>query len=146
MKQACSVWVSHFLQAEEMEHYHSVCLENLAQISQNPDFFSHVNTVDQSWIHQYDPKCESEAWLCSGESRMKKNCQQKSADKVMLVAFFDCQGMIYQHVCSPITLVRSITRWYWKDSLIIPDRNDQNFFNGDFIINTMLGRIGLLLC
>ncbi len=87
------MWVPHFLQTEEIEHSHSVRLKNLAQIFQDPDFFSSVIIdVDKSWIHHYDPKikCETEAWLCNGESRMKKIRQRKSAGKVMLVAFFSC--------------------------------------------------------
>ncbi len=67
---------------------------------------SRVITIDKSWIYHYDwkMKCESEAWLHSGKSRMKKSRQQKSVGKVMFVAFFDCRGMVYQNVCSPKTL------------------------------------------
>ncbi len=56
------VWVPHFLRAKEIECRRSVCLENLAQISQDPGFVLHVITADQSWIYHYNPKtkCESE--------------------------------------------------------------------------------------
>ncbi len=38
MKHLCSMWVPHFLQAEKMEHSCSMCSENLAHTSQDPDF------------------------------------------------------------------------------------------------------------
>ncbi len=59
----CLFNVGHILLAEEMELYHSVCLENLARISEDPDFLFRVITVDESLIHHYSlkTKCESEA-------------------------------------------------------------------------------------
>ncbi len=56
MKCVCLTVVSHFLQAEEMERRCSVYLQNLARISQDPDFLSCVITVDKPWIHLYDRK------------------------------------------------------------------------------------------
>ncbi len=56
-------------------------------------------------------KHESEAWIHSGESTMNKVRQQKSTGKVMLVAFFDCQGMAYQYVYPP---KKRITNKYYK--------------------------------
>ncbi len=44
VKCICSTWVPNFSLAEEMGHRCSVCSENLAQISQDPDFFSRVIT------------------------------------------------------------------------------------------------------
>ncbi len=91
-KGVCSTWVPNFLQAKEMEHSCSVCLENQARISQGPDFRSCVNTIDKAWIHHYNPKMkdESEAWIHGGECTMKNVYQKKSVGKVMLVTFFDC--------------------------------------------------------
>ncbi len=105
MKCICPIWVPHFLQAEEMEHHRSVCFENLAQRSQDADFLSCVINVDESCIHHYNLKMKhaSETWLHSGNSRMKKLCHQKSADKVMLVTFFNCRRIAYQHICPPKT-------------------------------------------
>ncbi len=40
MKCVCSMWFPHFLQDRETEHRRSACLENLAQISRDPDFHS----------------------------------------------------------------------------------------------------------
>ncbi len=69
----CSIWVPHFLQDEEMEHPHSVCSENVDG-SPKIQTLSRVIIIDKSWIHHCNVKmkCESEAWLHSGELRMKK--------------------------------------------------------------------------
>ncbi len=74
MEHICSTWVPHFLQAKKMECRCSAYLENLAQISQDPDFPFHFITVDESWIHHCNPKmkCGSEAWLHSGEFWIKE--------------------------------------------------------------------------
>ncbi len=117
MKYISSMWVPHLLQIKEIECRHSVCLENLSRISYDPNFLSRAITVDESWIYHYNPKTkhESEAWLHSGKSRMKKVCQLKVAGKVMLVAF-TCQGMVHQHVCPSKTW---ISKKYYK---MVPER------------------------
>ncbi len=107
MQRVCAAWVPHFLRAHEIERRREICTENLARIAAEPDFLDRVITVDESYIHHYDPKTkrESETWQRPGEPRSKKIRQQKSAGKVLLVAFFDCRGMVYQHVCPPHTKI-----------------------------------------
>ncbi len=56
MKYVCLTWIPHFLRVKEMKCRCSECLENLAQISQDPNFLSRVISVDESWIQYYDPK------------------------------------------------------------------------------------------
>ncbi len=53
-----------------------------------------VITVNKLWIHHYDPKfkCESETWLQKWEQKHQKVQQQKSVEKVQLVAFFISRG------------------------------------------------------
>ncbi len=118
MECLCSMCVPHFLQAKEMVRFHSVCLENLAQISQDPDLLFHVITVDKLWIHHYNPKTkpETKVWFYCDDSMTKKVRQQKSIGKVILVIFFHRWGMVYQHV-SPLKL--RISKEYYK---MIPER------------------------
>ncbi len=127
------MWVPHFLRVKEMELRRPVLLENLVCIFQGTDFVSCVITVNESWIHHYDPKAkrESDVWLHSGEFRMKKVHQRKLAGKIKLVPFFDCGEMsINMSTFQKYGWVRSIAIWYWKDSLIMSSGNNQNFFNG----------------
>ncbi len=70
-------------------------------ITHAPEFLARVITTHELLIHHYDPllKNESSVRLHPGESRLKKVWQQKSGGKVILIAFFDCNGMIYQQDC-----------------------------------------------
>ncbi len=92
-------------------------------------------------------KCESEVWLHSGESSMKKVCKQKLAGKVMLITFFDCRGMVYQNVCPPKMWISKEYYTVLLERLLnrISRGNDQNFFGSGFFIKTMLSHIQLLL-
>ncbi len=89
----CSTSVPHFLTIEQMQ--------TLAPLSKQPDLRHRVITSDEAWVHYFNPliKWESEIWRRKGEPGVKKMRQQKSAGKVMLIAFFDYKGLIYQHFC-----------------------------------------------
>ncbi len=90
------------------------CCENLALIVEDPPILSKIITVIESWIHYFDSntKCESETWKHPEEPRPKKVGQEKSAGKVLLVAFFDCRGLVHQYYCPPKT--RSNAEYYIK--------------------------------
>jgi len=73
----------------------------------HPDFFEHSwediqflkNTVtgDESWIYGYDPETNqpSSQWKGPTSSRSKKGRQVRSKTKVMLLAFFDSEGIVH---------------------------------------------------
>ncbi len=67
-------------------------------------------------FHTTNPKTkiESEAWHHRGEPRRKKVRQIKSPSEVILIAFFDCRGIIYHHVCHPRT---TVTKEYYVSIL-----------------------------
>ncbi len=69
-------------------------------IAEDPEILDRVIICDESWVHYYDPKTkiESDVWKSSSSPSVKKVQQQKSAEKVMLMAFFDAHGLIYQHI------------------------------------------------
>ena len=61
-----------------------------------------VITGDESWVFQYDPetKRQSRQWKSVSSPRPKKSRMQRSQVKVMLITFFDHQGMVH-HECVP---------------------------------------------
>ncbi len=73
--------------------------EMLDRLEKDPKFLERVVTVDESWIYHYDPatKQESSCYRGKNQPSKKKVRQAKSVGKVMLIAFFDHKGMIYQH-------------------------------------------------
>ncbi len=58
-------------------------------------------------MHYYDPttELESEHGKRKNELREKKDGQQKSVGKVMLIVFFDHWAPLYQHFAPPKTTV-----------------------------------------
>ena len=64
--------------------------------SKEDDFLSRLVTVDQTWVHYYEP--ENKAPSCqsagSGSPRPKKVKPQPSAGKVMATVFWEAQSVI----------------------------------------------------
>ncbi len=114
MCRIASTWVPHFLTTKQMQQRMKACHENLALIAEDSSILSKIITVDESWIHYFDPntKHKSEAWKCREEPSSKKVRQRKFAGKVLLVASFNCRGLVYQHYCPPKT--RIIAKYYLK--------------------------------
>ena len=56
-----------------------------------------VITGDESWIFEYDPETKRQScqWKSPGSPRPKKARMQKSQVKVMLITFFDHQGIVH---------------------------------------------------
>ena len=64
--------------------------------SKEDDFLSRLVTVDETWIHYYEPenKAQSRQSVGPGSPRPKKFKMQPSAGKVMATVFWDAQGVI----------------------------------------------------
>ena len=57
---------------------------------------SRLVTVDETWVHYYEPenKAQSRQWVGPGSPKPKKFKTQSSAGKVMATVFWDAQGVI----------------------------------------------------
>ena len=64
--------------------------------SQEDDFLSLLVTVDEIWVHYYEPenKAQSPQSVGPGSPRPKKFKTQPFAGKVMATVFWDAQGII----------------------------------------------------
>ncbi len=100
MTRVCSHWVPHFLTREQLDLRIQISTRILARYEQDPEFLNRVITCDETWVYHFDPttKQESSGYRRKGDFTRKKVRQQKSVGKVMLIAFFDRKGMIYQHI------------------------------------------------
>ncbi len=60
-----------------------------------------IITANESWIYVYDSvtKQQSTEWVKKGEGLPKKGHATKSAQKAMVITFFDYQGVVYTHQC-----------------------------------------------
>ena len=92
-----SRWVPKSLRDEQMATRASVYSALLKRFrSKDDDFLSRLVTVDESWVHYYEPenKAQSRQSVGPGSPRPKKFKTQPSAGKVMATVFWDAQGVI----------------------------------------------------
>ena len=87
-------------------------------VQEDPEFLSKVITADEIWLHHIDPesnesKQQSSVW--KSPSPNPKNAKVVSfAGKIMIISFFDIDGMDYQHVVPAHT---TVTGLYYRDVL-----------------------------
>ena len=74
----------------------SVCSALLKLFMSRDDFLLRLLTVDETWVHYYEPenKARSRQRVGSGSPRPKKFKTQPSAGKVMATVFWDAKGVI----------------------------------------------------
>ena len=90
-------WVSKSLSDEQMATRASVYSALLKPFrSKEDDYLSRLMTVDETWVHYYEPenKAQSRQSVGPGSLRPKKFKTQPSAGKVMATVFWDAQGII----------------------------------------------------
>ena len=74
----------------------SVCSALLKCFRTNDDFLLRLVTVNETWVHYYEPEniAQSRQWVGPGFLRPKKFKTQPSAGKVMATVFWDTKGAI----------------------------------------------------
>ena len=90
-------WVPKSLGDEQKATRASVYSALLKRLrSKEDDFLSRLVTVDETWVHYYEPenKAQSRHSVEPGSPRPKKSKTQPSAGKVMATVFRDAQGVI----------------------------------------------------
>ena len=77
------------LSDEQMATRASVCSALLKRFRSKDDFLLRLVTVDETWVHYYEPenKAQSRQWVGPGPPRPKKFKTQPSAGKVMATYF-----------------------------------------------------------
>ena len=96
MRKLTGRWVPKSLSDEQMTTRASVCNTLLKHFRSKDDFLLRLVTVDETWIHYYEPenKAQSRQWVGPGSPRPKKFKTQPSAGKVMATVFWDAKGII----------------------------------------------------
>ena len=84
------------LSEEQMATRASVCSALLKRFRSTDDFLLCLVTVDEAWVHYYEPenKDQSRQWVGPRSPRPKKFKTQPSAGKVMTTVFWDTKGVI----------------------------------------------------
>ncbi len=87
------------------------CHEMLAQYAHDPHCLDWILTIDESWFYLYDPWnwMENMEWLQKNENRGQVvRRQQPSAQKVMLVPFFDSRGLLHWEYFHGMTIQKGV--------------------------------------
>ena len=96
MRKLSARWVPKSFSDEQMATRASVCSALLKHFRSKDDFLLRLVTVDETWVHYYEPenKAQSRQWVGPGSPRPKKFKTQPSAGKVMATVFWDAKGVI----------------------------------------------------
>ena len=96
MRKLTARWVPKSLCDEQMATRASVCSALLKRFRSKDDFLLHLVTVDETWVHYYEPenKAQSRQWVGPGSPKPKKFKMQQSASKVVATVFWDANGVI----------------------------------------------------
>jgi len=81
---------------DEQKRHKELCLD-LSQCNENePDLLNSIITCDETGIFMYDPetKQQSMQWKSTSSPRPKKARMSPSKFKVILIVFFDIQGIV----------------------------------------------------
>ena len=101
LNRVCCRWIPHALTDAQRDRRVEASRENLHRhFLEGQDFLKRIVTGDESWLYFYDPetKQQSSVWKKPGDPTPVKTKRGKSAGKVMIVVFFDSEGIVYRHV------------------------------------------------
>ena len=91
--------VPKILSKDQKQNRVKFCEDMLEKIKDDSDILRQIITGDETWVFQYNPetKRQSMQWnhLDTESPRCKKAHMSKSKIKVMLIAFFNQNGIIY---------------------------------------------------
>ncbi len=88
----CACWIPRLLTPEQKKQCVTLCKYWPECVHKEGDrWWKTIITASESWIYAYDPatKQQSTEWVKKGERPPKKGRRTKSAQKVMVITFFD---------------------------------------------------------
>jgi [histone H3]-lysine36 N-dimethyltransferase SETMAR len=109
LRRVSARWVPHLLTTEQMKKRVEICRQWKEMVNADNRLMERVITGDETWVYHHDPLCkqQSSAWKHPGSPPPKKVRQTKSAKKFMMIFFFDCRGVVYQHAVPPQTSINA---------------------------------------
>ena len=96
MRKLTARWVPKSFSDEQMATRASVCIALLKRFRSKDYFLLRLVTVDETWVHYYEPgnKAQSRQLAGPGSPKPKKFKTQPSVFKVMATVFWDAKGVI----------------------------------------------------
>ncbi len=98
LKKRPAKWIPHLLSDDQKAHQLRMSRDLLQRFRRAPTLQDCVVTGDKSWFWCYEPatRRNSSAWLCRNERRPQKPLKDRYVRKVMVVIFWDSQGVIFR--------------------------------------------------
>jgi len=96
MQRVATKFVPRVLTEDQKAHRVNISQELLDRVSVDETFLKTIVTGDVTWVYGYDveTKAQSSQWVGQSSPRPKKARMSRSNMKVMLLVFFDWQGII----------------------------------------------------
>ena len=97
MKRVASKFVPRLLTTDQKEDRKFKSSELLERACNDVNFMNNIITGDETWVYGYDPetKQQSSQWKTPTSPTPKKARQVRSKTKVMLLAFYDKEGIVH---------------------------------------------------
>ena len=110
MRKLTFSWVPKSLSDEQMATRASVCSAFLKRFRSKDDFLLRLVTVDETWVHYYEPenKAQSHQWVGPGSPRPKKFKLQPSAAKVMATVFWDAKRIMIMDLLPKKSIITGV--------------------------------------
>ncbi len=106
----CAKFVPHLLTGiQEQQRLNNASLM-LRRVAADPTFLKTVVTMDETWIYLYDPDMRAHAsqWLPKGSAPPVVCKREMSTKKVLLISFFDHQGVVHREFLRNTTVNAAI--------------------------------------
>jgi len=112
MRRVAAKFVPRILTAKQKEWLLSVATNMLQEAESDENFMWQIITGDETWVYGYDreTKHQSSQWKSADSPGPKKARQVRSKVKVMLIVFFDMEGIVhYEYVPQGQT----VNQWFY---------------------------------
>jgi len=139
MKRVCAKFVPRLLTDDQREQRQTIARDLFERSCEDVQFLTNIVTGDESWVYGYDSetKEQSSQWKGPTSQRPKKGRQVRSKTKVMLLAFFDSEGIV-NHEYAPDG--QTINKEFYVEVLrslreLVRRKRPEKWRDGDWILN-----------
>ena len=97
MRQVSAKFVPRVLTVEQKQQHLSISLELRDHAASDSSFLGNVIMWDETWVYGYDPetRVQSSQWKSPSSPRAKKAHQSRTNIKVVMIVFFDLDGIVW---------------------------------------------------
>jgi len=116
MRRVNAKFVPCVLTVEQKQELLSISLASRDRAASDSSFLGNVITGDETWVYGYDPetRVQSSQWKSHSSPRVKEARQSRLNIKVMMIVFFDLDGIVRAEFVPRNTTENSE---YYKDLL-----------------------------